>query len=236
MTLLWLGEDSGTHFPPLDQALNEPNGLLAAGGDLSTERLLSAYTKGIFPWYCDGQPILWWSPDPRMVLRPDQFHCSRSLRKTLRKAGWQITLNTCFDAVIDACAAPRYEEEGTWITRQMRTAYCNLHCEGWAHSVEVCFDGELVGGLYGVAINQVFFGESMFSRRSDASKISLFALSRSLDKAGFALIDCQMHTPHLESLGARTLPRRQFIGQLQRHCNTLKKWQSALISVDELRN
>ncbi|MEM8548310.1 MAG: leucyl/phenylalanyl-tRNA--protein transferase, partial [Pseudomonadota bacterium] len=185
MTLHWLGIEPSTVFPPLSAALDEPNGLLAAGGDLSPERLLAGYQRGIFPWYSEGQPILWWSPDPRMVLLPGQFHASRSLRKHYRQRGWVLTVNTAFTAVVQGCARPRRGEDGTWITPAMIAAYQTLHSLGWAHSFEVWLDDTLVGGLYGVAIDRVFFGESMYSSVTDASKIALWQATASLTQAGF---------------------------------------------------
>jgi leucyl/phenylalanyl-tRNA--protein transferase len=204
----WL-EDSGD-FPAVQRAQRRPNGLLAAGGDLSPERLLRAYRLGIFPWYSEGEPILWWSPDPRMVLFPADLKVARSLAKTLRKPGYEVRADTAFEAVIDACSEPRPRQRGTWITVEMKQAYVRLHRLGIAHSVETWRDGELIGGLYGVAIGRVFFGESMFSRASDASKIALVALVQQLRQWQFGLIDCQMNTPLLSSFGAREIPRAQF--------------------------
>ena len=197
-------------FPPLDQALDEPNGLLAIGGDLSVDTLLRAYRRGIFPWYCADQPILWWSPDPRAVLRPAQIHVSRSLAKRMRNRGFELCCDRNFGAVIDACAAPRKDENGTWITAQMRRAYLALHSIGHAHSIELRIDGRLCGGLYGVAIGRVFFGESMFSLVPDASKIVMVALCRWLCAWGYELLDCQVHSAHLASLGAEQMPRAEF--------------------------
>ncbi len=216
--LTWLQRDS-LDFPPLDKALREPNGLLAAGGDLSADRLVQAYRHGCFPWYQDGQPILWWSPDPRTVLFPDELHISRSLNKTLRQAQYQVTFDRDFSAVIRACAAPRTYADGTWITSSMQAAYLKLHRRGIAHSVEVRLDGELAGGLYGLAIGQLFFGESMFSRADNASKVGFITLVEHLRAWGFVLIDCQMPTQHLQSLGARAIPRAEFAGYLARHLN-----------------
>ena len=208
----WLDRDSD--FPALDQALRRPNGLLAAGGDLSPERLTRAYRRGIFPWYSAGEPILWWSPDPRMVLFPSELKISRSLGKTLRKGTFTVTVDTAFDQVIEACSEPRAGQPGTWITPQMQEAYCALHRRGRAHSVETWQDGQLVGGLYGVAIGRAFFGESMFSRVSDASKVALAHLVPQLERWGFGLIDCQMRTPLLASFGAREVARTQFARRL----------------------
>jgi leucyl/phenylalanyl-tRNA--protein transferase len=201
---------AGQPFPPLSRALKEPNGLLAAGGDLSTARLLEAYRSGIFPWFSEGDPILWWSPDPRMVLLPHELKVSRSLAKALRNRGFELSADRAFRVVMEACRAPRAGQPGTWITGQMVDAYCTLHEKGWAHSVETWLDGELVGGLYGVAIGRVFFGESMFTRVRDASKVAFVALVRQLERCQFGLIDCQMKTEHLASLGAREIRRTDF--------------------------
>jgi leucyl/phenylalanyl-tRNA--protein transferase len=211
--LPWLDPDS-LWFPDPVAALREPNGLLAVGGDLSARRLLAAYQRGIFPWFEQGQPPLWWSPDPRMVLFPDQFHPSRSLRKTLRSGRFSVSSDTDFDGVTAGCAAPRAGSSGTWLIPAMRTAYRKLHQMGYAHSVEVWQDEQLVGGLYGVALGQVFFGESMFSHVSDASKIAFAALVAQLRNHGYRLIDCQVSNPHLESLGARTIARQEFLTYL----------------------
>jgi len=208
----WLESDSP--FPPLQAAMRDPNGLLAAGGDLSVPRLLEAYRQGIFPWFGEGDPILWWSPDPRMVLAPEELKVSRSLAKTLRNKPYEIRFDMAFDEVMAGCAQSRATQPGTWITAEMCEAYSRLHRLGHAHSVETWIDGELAGGLYGVAIGAVFFGESMFSRARDASKIALVALVRYCLAAGIRLIDCQMHTGHLASLGARDIPRRQFSHRL----------------------
>lgn len=203
-----------TSFPPLESALAEPNGLLASGGDLSAGRLLDAYRHGIFPWFNPGDPILWWSPDPRMVLVPGEVRVTRSMAKRIRNGGFDIRIDTAFVDVMRACAAPRADETGTWISPQMVAAYSRLFDLGYAHSVEVWHGGELVGGLYGVAIGRMFYGESMFSRMADASKVALVCLARQLQRWGFGLIDCQMETPHLTSLGARTLPRAMFATRL----------------------
>ncbi|HYN77206.1 MAG TPA: leucyl/phenylalanyl-tRNA--protein transferase [Lamprocystis sp. (in: g-proteobacteria)] len=212
--------DSGP-FPDVRQALRHPNGLLAAGGDLSPQRLVRAYRHGIFPWFSDDDPILWWSPDPRTVLFPDRLRCSRSLRKRLRQRPFGVTLDRDFAAVIQACAAPRDGAHGTWILPEMVAAYSTLHRLGIAHSVEVWDAGRLVGGLYGVACGQTFFGESMFSRVTDASKVALVHLCRELVDRGFRLIDCQMRTAHLSSLGAVELPRDQFVAWLDRDGGSL---------------
>ncbi|MGE6605144.1 leucyl/phenylalanyl-tRNA--protein transferase [Halomonas sp. NPDC076908] len=201
-------------FPTTNMALDSPNGLLAAGGELSPTWLVEAYRRGIFPWYSDDDPILWWSPDPRMILLPEQFKQRRSLTKRLRHGGFHITLDQHFDQVIQACAAPRGADAGTWITDEMHEAYCLLHALGIAHSIEVHQGGQLVGGLYGLAMGPVFFGESMFSRAPDASKVALAHLARAMREHGGKLIDCQMHTPHLASLGAITVARTTFINYL----------------------
>lgn len=218
----WLIED--TPFPPVTSALREPNGLLAAGGELTPERLLGAYRHGIFPWFSPGDPVLWWSPDPRMVLIPDEFKLSDSLAKIMRNGAFEVRTDTAFEQVMRACAAPRAGQNGTWIDEQMIAAYCALHKTGYAHSVETWLDGKLVGGLYGVAIGQMFYGESMFSLVSNASKIALAHLTRQRGQSGFsfAMIDCQMHTPHLASLGARLMKRDEFITRLKVliDCNT----------------
>lgn len=213
MELRWL-EDLEGNFPPVDEALEEPNGLLCAGGDLSAQTLLDAYSQGIFPWYEDDQPILWWSPDPRMIIEIAEFKPSRSVRKSMRKSGFRFSLDTCFREVILACAAPRRDDAGTWITQEMQEAYCALHEAGYAHSVEVWSDGLLVGGLYGVAIGKQFFGESMFSTTSNASKAALTQFVSQLHRWGFSLIDCQVANPHLASLGAKEIPRSDFTRRL----------------------
>ncbi|MGF1528738.1 MAG: leucyl/phenylalanyl-tRNA--protein transferase [Candidatus Competibacterales bacterium] len=217
--LPWLDPyDDDQAFPDPERALREPDGLLAVGGNLAPRRVLRAYRLGIFPWYSPEQPILWWSPDPRTVLFPDKIKVSRSLGKTLKRATFQVTLDRAFERVIRCCGEPRNGEPGTWITPEIIKAYSQLHRLGFAHSVESWHEGQLVGGLYGVAIGQVFYGESMFSRRSDASKAALVVLCRQLQRWGFAVIDCQMHTQHLISLGAEDIPRRRFIALLERYC------------------
>lgn len=208
--------ESHTSFPPVENALREPNGLLAVGGDLSPQRLLEAYSKGIFPWFNADEPILWWSPNPRMVLFPEEIKISRSLRKTLKKDHYQIRTDGSFTQVMHACASSRKGQVGTWIHPEMIAAYTALHDMGLAHCVETWMDGELVGGLYGVALGQVFFGESMFSRVPDASKIALVHLAKQLQRWEFGLIDCQVKTGHLTSLGAREIPRSEFSQQLDR--------------------
>ncbi|MHB1291441.1 MAG: leucyl/phenylalanyl-tRNA--protein transferase, partial [Sulfuricella sp.] len=200
-------------FPPLASALREPNGLLAAGGSLSPQRLVEAYTHGIFPWFNPGEPILWWSPDPRMVLFPAELKISRSLRKTLKKHDFELRVDTAFREVMEACAAPR-DGQGTWITPAMIDAYSELHRLGLAHSVETWVEGKLVGGLYGISVGRMFYGESMFSRQADASKIAFVHLVRQLERWSFGMIDCQMKTAHLASLGAREIPRAEFSQKL----------------------
>lgn len=202
-------------FPNPERALTDPNGLLAAGGNLAPATLLDAYRIGIFPWYSAGQPILWWSPDPRTVLYPDDLHVSRSLAKVLRRGQYEIRVDSAFSQVVEACAAPRAAAVGTWITPEMSAAYDRLHELGHAHSIEYWRDGRLAGGLYGVAVGGVFCGESMFSAATNASKIVLAHLLHALKNAGFALLDCQLDSPHLANLGARPVPRRDFIKLLQ---------------------
>ena len=206
-----------THpFPPLELALAEPNGLLCAGADLSAQRLLDAYQRGIFPWYSKGEPILWWSPDPRMVLFPGEFRISRSLRRSLRSGRFEVKLDSDFPAVIRACAeVPRAGQNGTWITTEMQHAYWQLFQLGVAHSVETRMAGKLVGGLYGLAIGRMFYGESMFAHVSDASKVAAAHLARFLEEEGFGMIDCQMNTAHLASLGAYEIPRAVFMARLR---------------------
>jgi len=222
----WL--ETGDPFPPPTQALKEPNGLLAAGADLSVERLLAAYRRGIFPWYSAGQPILWWSPDPRMVLFPRELKLPRSLRKRLRRHDYDIRCDTAFEAVMRACAEPRAGQDGTWITEEMIAAYGALNRRAVAHSVETWIGGELAGGLYGVALGHAFFGESMFTRVTDASKIALAHLTRQLERWNFGMIDCQMVTSHLAAFGAREIPRERFMARLAElvECDTLAgKWR-----------
>jgi leucyl/phenylalanyl-tRNA--protein transferase len=206
-------------FPPLTKALREPDGLLAVGGCLSKTRLLKAYRNGIFPWYNPEDPILWWSPDPRLVLFPDKLIVSRSLRKTLRKNNFSVTFDKAFDKVINACASLRKASSGTWITDEITEAYNELHRLGFAHSVETWCNGSLVGGLYGVALGQVFFGESMFHTMTDASKVAFVSLVERLKAWDYQLIDCQVHTSHLESLGAQEIDRTYFVELLNRYCD-----------------
>jgi len=206
-------------FPLVGQALTEPDGLLAVGGCLSEKRLLNAYRHGIFPWYNAGEPILWWSPNPRMVLFPEELKVSHSLHKLIRKNIFQFSVDRAFNQVIAACAAPRADAEGTWISPQIDQAYRQLHQSGIAHSAETWLDGKLVGGLYGVALGQVFFGESMFHIVSNASKVAFVCLVDKLKSWGYQLIDCQIHSRHLASLGANEIDRADFIKLLDQYCN-----------------
>ena len=215
--LAWL--QAKDPFPPVERALQAPNGLLAAGGELSMERLLEAYRRGVFPWYSGNEPVLWWSPDPRMVLYCAELKVSRSLAKSARNKGFEVRVDTAFTAVLEGCAD---RPQGTWLGGDMKNAYQRLHRAGFAHSFETWLEGELVGGLYGVAIGRMFYGESMFSRETDASKVALVALVGELRAREFPLIDCQMHTPLLASLGAREIPRRTFLREL-----------AALVNYDE---
>jgi leucyl/phenylalanyl-tRNA--protein transferase len=217
-TLTWLSpRDAPENFPPLEQALDEPAGLLAAGGDLSAARLLAAYRLSIFPWYSPGQPVLWWAPDPREVLFPKEFRASRSLQKTLRNRGYRSLIDQDFRAVIEGCAAPRAASAGTWITSDMQKAYADLHARGFAHSIETYLGEELVGGLYGVRVGSVFFGESMFSRERDASKIALAHLVETCLHNNIVVIDCQLPSRHLRSLGSRPISRAQFRALVSTH-------------------
>lgn len=214
--ITWLSpDDPPERFPPHETALRDPPGLLAAGGDLKFERLIAAYERGIFPWYSPGQPVLWWSPDPREVLLPRDFHRSRRLARSLRTCGFEWQVDRDFAAVVAACAAPRARSPGTWITAEMSAAYCGLHQRGLAHSYEIWRENRLVGGVYGVQLGRVFFGESMFSRESDASKAALAGLVTHSAALGIELIDCQLPSAHLRSLGSHAMPRRQFLRYLQ---------------------
>lgn len=206
-------------FPPVEEAMDDPNGLLAAGGDLSPERLLRAYRQGIFPWFDDDQPILWWSPDPRAVLFPSDIHISRSLAKRLRRGDFHFSFDRCFEDVVAACAAPRQYSPGTWITDDMAEAYAALHDLGVAHSLEVWQGDVLVGGLYGVSLGKLFFGESMFSRVTDASKAAFVALAKQCEAWNFALIDCQIANPHLSSMGATDISRHEFVDYLNKYAD-----------------
>lgn len=201
-------------FPPVHLAMRDPNGLLAIGGDLSATRLLNAYRQGIFPWYNPDEPILWWCPDPRTVLEPSAMHVSHSLKKTIRRADYAVTFDRAFAQVLTACAGERRKSHGTWLGEDMQQAYNELHQKGHAHSVEIWRDHELIGGLYGLALGRAFFGESMFSRATDASKLALYWLCQQLQRWGFALIDCQISSSHLLSLGAREIPRAEFLPRL----------------------
>jgi leucyl/phenylalanyl-tRNA---protein transferase len=222
----WL--KTGDPFPPVERALVEPNGLLAAGADLSVPRLVEAYRSGIFPWYSEDQPVLWWSPDPRMVLVPGELRIARSLRKRLTRRDYEVRADGCFEDVIGACAAPRPGQDGTWITGEMMAAYTALARAGHAHSVETWIDGELAGGLYGVALGRMFYGESMFTRTPDASKIALAHLVRQLERWGFGMIDCQMATAHLASFGAQEIPRAEFMRKLAilvNYADSVRVWR-----------
>lgn len=211
-TLQWLDTES-LDFPPLNCALQEPNGLLALGGDLSAERLISAYRQGIFPWYNQGEPVLWWSPNPRAIIPLEQLRVNRTLRKFLKQCPYSITLNTAFEEVIEYCADAPFRKEGTWIIDEMIDAYNALHQKGYAHSIEVWNEGKLVGGLYGIAINGYFSGESMFYSQSNASKVALVALANLLKTQNISFIDCQIANPFLEDMGCINLPRDAFIKQ-----------------------
>ncbi|MFG1491196.1 leucyl/phenylalanyl-tRNA--protein transferase [Oceanospirillum sp. HFRX-1_2] len=213
--LPWLDPQYPPAFPPVTDALDDPPGILAFGGQLNDQWLLAAYRQGIFPWFNPGEPILWWSPDPRMVILPENFKVRRSLKKTIRKQLYEITFDQAFDQVLDGCAASRNYTDETWITPEMRTAYLNLHHKGYAHSVEAWQDGELVGGLYGVAIGRIFCGESMFARATDASKVAFVHLVEQLKAWQFELIDCQVYTDHLASFGAEEIERARFLDYLK---------------------
>ena len=213
--LPWLDPEMPPAFPPVDMALTDPPGLLAFGGNLSPQWLIGAYRSGIFPWYNPGEPILWWSPDPRMVLQPEQLKIRRSLRKVLKKNLFQITFDQAFEQVLEGCASARSYTSETWLTGDMKSAYLQLHKEGYAHSVEAWRDGELVGGLYGVAVGKIFCGESMFTRVNDASKVAFVHLARQLEAWNFKLIDCQIHTDYLASFGASEIERREFLDYLK---------------------
>ncbi|MDP2561872.1 leucyl/phenylalanyl-tRNA--protein transferase [Psychrobium sp. 1_MG-2023] len=225
MSQLIMLDDNNTIFPPANLALSEPNGLLAIGGDLTTERLISAYKQGIFPWYNDDDPILWWSPDPRCVFFTDQFYTSKSFKKFLKKSPFKITLNQQFKQVIAHCTLPREKQDGTWINTNMMQAYNQLHQEGVAHSIEVWHNETLVGGLYGLFINNVFCGESMFSLEANASKQALYTLCQFLSAHGVKMIDSQVENDHLLSLGAQSIPRVDFL-------NHLKSSSTSNISID----
>jgi leucyl/phenylalanyl-tRNA--protein transferase len=236
--VIWLADDdSPDAFPPVENALNEPDGLLAAGGDLSVERLLAAYRRGIFPWYEEGQPLLWWSPDPRCVFRPGDFRLARRLRREIRRSTLEIRFNTAFPEVVHACAGPRRYTHATWITSDMRDAYCALHEDGWAHSVEIWRGKRLIGGLYGIAIGRAMFGESMFSDESNASKIAVFFINELLNDGTLGILDCQVQSSHLISLGATLIPRAEFTCQLDSLCEPMmpfRDWPETPIPVAQL--
>jgi leucyl/phenylalanyl-tRNA--protein transferase len=234
----WLGpDDPPQSFPPVERALTEPDGLLAAGGDLSVARLLCAYRSGIFPWYEEGQPILWWSPEPRCVFLPGDFHVSRRLRRDLRHSSAEIRINTAFGDVIRECAGPRRSGQGTWITAAMMAAYDDLHQNGWAHSIEVWQSGKLAGGLYGLAIGKAFFGESMVSLIPNTSKMALLYVARQLNSGQIDLLDCQVESPHLTGLGARVIPRSDFVSRLDLACGSgqiRENWPDVPLACSEL--
>ena len=218
--IIWIDSgDPPETFPNIERVDDNSDGLLAAGGDLSSQRLIYAYQHGIFPWYDDSQPILWWSPDPRCVLYPRDFHVSRRLRRSLSRSCFEVSFNRAFGEVITTCAESRDGQRGTWITADMLHAYTELHEQGWAHSIEVWDSGQLVGGLYGLAIGRVFFGESMFSRQTNGSKAAMLALTQQLTDGGFELLDCQVESQHLASLGAVSIPRREFAATLKAACH-----------------
>lgn len=236
MKLAWI--EPGQALPPASHALRQPDGLLAAGRDLTAARLREAYGKGIFPWFSPGDPVLWWSPDPRMVLFIDEFKVSRSFAKTLRRLRaekcWTLRTNTAFGRVMRECAAPRPGADGTWITPEIIAAYCELHAQGAAHSVEVWRDDELIGGLYGVSLGRMFFGESMFARETDASKVALAALVHLLCEAGYRVIDCQQDTRHLASLGARPIDRESFLAIVSQYtAEAAPDWRSLSIEIPD---
>ena len=225
--LYWVKDNLlATDFPAVDHALRDPDGLLAIGGDLTIERLLDAYQRGIFPWFNEGQPILWWSPDPRCVLEPSEIKISRSLKKRIRKNEYRVTYNKAFIEVLEGCAGIRNGIEDTWITNDIKFAYVQLFEKGYAHSIECWQDDKLVGGLYGLALGKVFFGESMFSHATDASKVALVHLAQQLQQKEFRLIDCQVHSKHLQSLGAKPIHRDMFIQILENYCSmdTTTNW------------
>jgi leucyl/phenylalanyl-tRNA--protein transferase len=236
--IVWLStSDTPDAFPNVEMALTEPDGLLAAGGDLEIDRLVAAYSKGIFPWYDDGQPILWWSPDPRCVLYPAKFHVAKRLIQAGRNSSLTLSFNQAFDQVIRACAGKRELQLGTWITAEMIAAYGRLHREGWAHSVEIWNSEQLVGGLYGLAIGKVFFGESMFSRETNASKFAMYGLCHHLLENNFVMLDCQVVSQHLITLGATTIPRTEFAATLEQHCHPtvqFGQWPEKTLPISEL--
>ena len=226
MPLQWLDPSQPEQaFPELDQALTDPNGLIAVDGCLSAQRLINAYRAGIFPWYSQNEPILWWSPDPRLVLKPEEIIISHSLAKTIRKQVFDVRIDTAFEQVINACAEQRPGSEGTWISTEIIDAYTELHDLGVAHSIEAWHENQLVGGLYGIGLGRIFFGESMFQRRTDASKVAFAYLAKKLETWQYPLIDCQVKSQHLISLGAKEIPRRQFRQLLDQYCNYPDAWQ-----------
>ena len=228
--------DPPESFPDIEMAFEAPNGLLAAGGDLSEPRLLHAYSRGIFPWFSQGQPILWWSPNPRCVIQPTNLHIPRRLARFFKNSGFQITFNSCFDNVIAGCSKDRLGQEGTWITDEMQEAYTILHKDGWAHSVEVWQSGRLAGGLYGVAIGKVFFGESMFSDDTNASKAAMFALCSILIANHFVLLDCQVNSPHVLRMGAEMIPRQHMSKILKTACTSIvpfDTWPSETLAITD---
>jgi len=233
----WLSPtDPAEAFPPIELALREPDGLLAAGGDLSKERLLTAYRRGIFPWYEEGQPILWWSPDPRCVLRPADFHASRRLRQYARQSEFTLSCNKAFAAVIEACAGDRKTQQGTWITQDVMSAFVALHSDGWAHSIEIWDGDELAGGIYGLSIGRVFFGESMFSHKDNASKFAMLGLCSILWQNDFDLLDCQVLSQHLLTLGAQLIDRSEFSQILDKSCaqaDQFASWPTNVARIEE---
>jgi leucyl/phenylalanyl-tRNA--protein transferase len=239
IALYWIDPDSpDDNFPPVADALTQPDGLLCFGGDLGTDRILNAYKRGIFPWYSEGQPIMWWSPSPRCVIYPNELIIRRSLKKMMRNAGYYFSIDKAFPDVIRACSAPRDEEGGTWITRDIQNAFTRLHELGHAHSAEVWKNGKLIGGLYGIAIGRVFFGESMFAVERDASKIALVCMTDFLLTHQFQLIDAQVTSGHLLSLGAREIERKLFISILDKYChieNDIDLWQTDPMPVKEYK-
>ncbi|MBM37776.1 MAG: leucyl/phenylalanyl-tRNA--protein transferase [Woeseia sp.] len=224
--ITWISKnDSVDAFPPASAALSEPDGLLAVGGDLSVDRLIHAYKNGIFPWFDENQPVMWWSPSTRCVLLPNNFHTARSLKRKFKNSNIIIKVNSAFSAVIRECAKPRRSMQGTWITEEMIKAYELLHFQGWAHSIEIWKSNDLVGGLYGVAIGRIFFGESMFSHSSNASKISLLFIANHLNSGALELLDCQIVSAHLLKLGATQMPRSEFIKNLNDQCDSMMKFK-----------
>ena len=233
----WLATtDPVDAFPPVELALKEPDGLLAAGGDLSQERLLAAYRSGIFPWYEEGQPILWWSPDPRCVMYPQDFHLSRRLARYARQSSFTLSCNQAFESVIDACAGDRKTQPGTWITTDIKQAFAELHASGWAHSIEIWDQQSLVGGIYGLSIDRVFFGESMFSHRDNASKFAMLGLCSILAQNDFRILDCQVLSQHLVTLGAKLIQRAEFSRDLSEFCASgqqFANWPSNVVKIGD---